>query len=62
MSNYGNRYSKEILQGVKLDDVFTYNDMDTTKFGPTYANVWLEESNFLACLPPSGSTITYQLR
>ena len=60
-NNYGKRYSNNILRGVKLSDVFDYNDTDTTHFGPAYANIWLEKSNFLACLPPSGRKISYAL-
>ncbi len=59
--NYGQRYSNNILRGVRLSDVFEYNDTDTTVFGPTYANIWLEESNFLACYPPTGRKISYAL-
>ena len=60
-SNYGKRYSNNILRGVKISDVYTFNDTETTRFGPAYANIWLEKSNFLACFPPTGRTISYAL-
>lgn len=60
-SNYGKRYSNAILRGVKLSDVFTFNDTKTTKFGPAYADVWTASSNFLACSPPSGRPFSYAL-
>jgi hypothetical protein len=59
--DYGDRYSQSILRGVKLSDVFTYNDTKTTDFGPAYANVWTASSNFLACSPPSGRPFSYAL-
>jgi hypothetical protein len=60
-SNYGKRYSMAILRGVKLSDVFTFNDTDTTSYGPAYANVWTSPSNFLKCTPPTGSEFSYAL-
>jgi hypothetical protein len=65
-SNYGKRYSNDILRGVKLSDVFSFNDTDTTTLPdlgpvPAYANIWLEKSNFLACQPPSGRAFSYAL-
>jgi hypothetical protein len=33
-SNYGKRYSNNILRGVRLSDVFVYNETDTTPFRP----------------------------
>ncbi|WP_143735987.1 hypothetical protein [Methyloprofundus sedimenti] len=61
ISNYGKRYSKDILRGIKISDVYSFNDTDTTRFGPAYANIWLEKSNFLACLPPGGRQFSYAL-
>jgi hypothetical protein len=58
---YGRRYSNSILRGVKLSDVFTFNDKDTTEFGPAYADVWTIPSNFLACMPPTGRKFSYAL-
>lgn len=60
-SVYGRRYSNAILQGVSLSDVFTYNDTETTAFGPAYANVWTSPSNFLQCKPPTGRKFSYAL-
>jgi hypothetical protein len=40
---------------------FHFNDRKTTPFGPAYADIWLEESNFLACKPPLGRPFTYAL-
>lgn len=60
-SNYGRRYSRSILRGVRLRDVFTYNDTETTNFGPAYANVWTFKSNFLQCKPPAGRKFSYAL-
>jgi hypothetical protein len=60
-SNYGKRYSNNILRGVKLSDVFTFNDTKTTILGPAYANIWTFSSNFLACSPPAGRPFSYAL-
>ncbi|MGR8980629.1 MAG: hypothetical protein ACU84H_11150 [Gammaproteobacteria bacterium] len=60
-SIYGQRYSQSILRGVKLSDVFTYNDTETTEFGPAYANVWTSPPNFLQCQPPTGRKVSYAL-
>ena len=60
-SDYGQLYSDTILHGVNLSDVYTFNDTDTTQFGPAYANVWLVNSNFLACFPPIGRDFSYAL-
>ncbi|HSF08459.1 MAG TPA: hypothetical protein VLA60_03535 [Nitrospirales bacterium] len=60
-SNYGHRYSKSILRGVRLSDVYTFNDTVTTAFGPAYANVWTSAANFLQCTPPSGRPFFYAL-
>jgi hypothetical protein len=40
---------------------FRYNDRKTTPFGPAYADIWLKQSNFLACKPPLGRKFTYGL-
>ncbi len=58
---YGRRYSRAILRGVTLDDVFQFNTARTTPFGPAYANVWLTQANFLACAPPTGRAFSYAL-
>jgi len=63
---YGKRYSNDILRGVKLSDVYTFNDTYTTFLPglgplPAYANIWLEQSNFLACQPPRGRAFSYAL-
>ncbi len=58
---YGWRYSNDILQGVSLSDVFTFNDTITTAFGPAYANVWTSPANFLQCKPPTGRKFSYAL-
>ncbi len=60
-STYGHRYSKSILRGVKLSDVYTFNDTVNTDFGPAYANVWTSSANFLQCTPPSGRPFSYAL-
>jgi len=33
---------------------FRFNDRYTTPFGPAYADIWLVQSDFLACRPPVG--------
>ncbi|MFO1423128.1 MAG: hypothetical protein U1F70_05670 [Candidatus Competibacteraceae bacterium] len=60
-SSYGQRYSTSILRGVKLSDVYTFNDTKTTLFGPAYANVWTSPPNFLQCMPPTGRKFSYAL-
>ncbi len=40
---------------------FRFNDRRTTAFGPAYADIWLHQSNFLACKPPLGRPFTYAL-
>jgi hypothetical protein len=50
--NYAQQYEQSILQGIRLGDVFEFNDLMTTDFGPAYANIWIEPDNFLACSPP----------
>ena len=59
--NYAAQYEEAILQGVKLSDVFQLNDTMTTPFGPAYANIWTEDTNFLACNPPQGREFSYAL-
>ena len=59
--NYTAQYEQAILQGVMLNDVFQFNGTLTTPFGPAYANIWVEDSNFLACNPPQGKTFSYAL-
>ena len=40
---------------------FRFNDRHTTPFGPAYADIWLKQSNFLACKPPLKQRFTYAL-
>lgn len=40
---------------------FRFNDLMTTRFGPADADIWLRQSNFLACKPPLGRPFTYAL-
>ena len=40
---------------------FRFNDLMTTPFGPADADIWLRQSNFLACKPPLGRPFTYAL-
>ena len=40
---------------------FRFNDRYTTPFGPAYADIWLKQSNFLACKPPLKQRFTYAL-
>ena len=60
-SNYGKRYSENILRGVTLEDVYIFNDTNTALKTPAYANVWTTSANFLQCLPPSGKQFSYAL-
>ena len=59
-SNYGLQYERSILSGVGLDDVFEFNSLMTTPFGPAYANIFTP-SNFLECAPPQGGVFSYAL-
>ncbi len=40
---------------------FRFNDRRTTAFGPAYADIWLHQSNFLACKPPLSRPFAYAL-
>ena len=40
---------------------FRFNDRHTTPFGPAYADIWLKQSNFLACKPPLERRFAYAL-
>jgi len=60
-SIYSWQYSSSILRGVKLSDVYTFNNTKTTFFGPAYANVWTSPANFLQCMPPTGRKFSYAL-
>lgn len=60
-SAYGQLYSNSILRGVTLNDVFIYNDTNTTPYGPAYANIVSSSSSMLACMPPTGRKISYAL-
>jgi hypothetical protein len=71
-SNYGLQYERSILTGVGLEDVFQYNSMMTTDFGPAYANIFtidvdpitgntISNPNFLQCNPPSSGLFSYAL-
>jgi len=60
-SAYGQRYSNSILRGVKLSDVYTFNDTETTLRTPAYANIWTSPSNFLQCSPAAGRPFSYAL-
>ena len=54
-------YSRTILRGVTLKDVYRFNTLWTTTLGPAYANIVEESSNFIACRPPSGKAFSYAL-
>ena len=58
---YGKQYSRDILRGVTLKDVYQFNDGQTTSLGPAYANIVEQSSNFLKCTPPKGRPFTYAL-
>jgi len=58
---YGKVYSREILRGVTLRDVYTFNDRRTTTDGPAYANIVNGSSNFIKCSPPEGRKFAYAL-
>jgi hypothetical protein len=40
---------------------FHFNNRYTTPFGPAYADIWLAQSDFLACKPPVGRPFSYAL-
>lgn len=58
---YGKLYSRDILRGATLKDVYIYNDKRTTSYGPAYANIVAGTSNFIKCTPPSGRKFAYAL-
>jgi hypothetical protein len=58
---YGKLYSRDILRGVTIEDVYTFNDRRTTTLGPAYANIVNASSNFIKCNPPTGRKFTYAL-
>ncbi len=58
---YGKRYSRNILRGVHLKDVYEFNSTSTTPYGPAYANILAEPTNFVSCKPPSGRPFSYAL-
>ena len=58
---YGKLYSRDVLRGVSLKDVYTFNDKRTTTYGPAYANIVNGSSNFIKCTPPSGRKFSYAL-
>lgn len=58
---YGKLYSRDILRGASLKDVYTFNDRRTTTNGPAYANIVNSSSNFIKCTPPSGRAFAYAL-
>lgn len=58
---YGKLYSRDVLRGVTLKDVYTFNDKRTTTNGPAYANIVNGSSNFIKCTPPSGRKFSYAL-
>lgn len=60
-SVYGKQYSRDILRGVTLKDVYQFNDTQTTSLGPAYANIVEQASNFLKCTPPKGRSFSYAL-
>jgi len=70
--NYGLQYERSILTGIRLEDVFRYNDEMTTQFGPAYANIFepkidptssppVTNPNFLECDPPRRGNFSYAL-
>ena len=61
LSGYGRKYSNSILRGVTLKDVYRFNDLLTTPYGPAYADIQTEDSNFLSCRPPQGRPFTFAL-
>lgn len=58
---YGKLYSRDILRGVTLKNVYVYNALWTTALGPAYANIVEQSSNFLKCSPPTGRKFSYAL-
>jgi hypothetical protein len=58
---YGKLYSRDVLRGATLKDVYTFNDKRTTTNGPAYANIVNGSSNFIQCTPPSGRAFAYAL-
>jgi hypothetical protein len=60
-----NPLSAQTREGSALNSIaagtFRFNDRYTTPFGPAYADIWLVQSNFLACRPPVGRPFSYAL-
>ena len=44
LSNYGRKYSNSILRGVTLKDVYRFNDLLTTPYGPACAGTAVSQS------------------
>ena len=60
-TKYGQAYSNIILKDVTISDVYIFNDKNTSKYGPAYADITTNHSNFLQCLPPAGRKFSYAL-
>src|SRR4051812_14254549 len=57
----GSQTGEDIAQSAIDASGFRFNDLDTTPFGPAYADIWLVQQNFLACRPPVGRPFSYAL-
>ncbi len=61
----GNPFAGRTDEGAALGSIraatFRFNDRYTTPFGPAYADIWLVQSDFLACRPPVGRPFSYAL-
>jgi hypothetical protein len=40
---------------------FRFNNTNTTPFGPAYADIWTQQTNFLMCKPPVAQSFSYAL-
>jgi hypothetical protein len=61
----GNPFAGQTGEDATLGSIeattFRFNDIYTTPFGPAYADIWLAQSDFLACRPPVGRPFSYAL-
>ena len=58
---FAGRSAEDAARGSIDAATFRFNDRYTTPFGPAYADIWLVQSDFLACKPPVGRSFSYAL-
>ena len=58
---FAGRTGEDAALGSIQAATFRFNDRYATLFGPAYADIWLVQSDFLACRPPVGRPFAYAL-